>query len=262
MTRAPAVFISHGSPMAAVQEDDYTRALVRFAHETARPQAIVVMSAHWEKHTPPIEITAVAQNETMHDFGGFPEELYQLKYPAPGDVALADRISKLLSAQQFENQLNSKRGLDHGVWTPLLHAYPEANIPVLQISLPMFEDPRELMRVGRALAPLRDEGVLLVGSGGAVHNLGKLKWNEKNGQPDSWALEYRDWVRGNLLGAKIDDLIAFETKGPQTALAHPTTEHFVPIFFTIGASLAGDKPRVFHDSFQYGNLSMLSFLLG
>ena len=248
--------------MAAVQEDDYTRDLVRFAQETARPTAIVVMSAHWANHTPPIEITAQTQNGTLHDFGGFPDELYLLKYPAPGDVTLAERISKLLTAQQFEAQLNSKRGLDHGVWTPLLHAYPEATIPVIQISLPMFEDPREIMRVGHALAPLREDGVMLIGSGGAVHNLGKLKWSDKNGKPDAWALEYNQWVLSKLTTARIDDLIAFEAKSPNVRLAHPTTEHFVPIFFTIGASLAGDKPRVFHDSFQYGNLSMLSFLLG
>ena len=247
--------------MVAVQDDEYTRDLKTFAQKTARPKAIVVMSAHWELHSPPIEITALAQNGTMHDFGGFPDELYQLKYPAPGDVALAARISSLLTAQNFENVLNPKRALDHGVWVPLLHAYPEASVPVIQVSLPMFEDPREIMHVGRALAPLREEGVMLIGSGGAVHNLSQLQWHAKAGKPMEWAVEFNNWVATSVLNAKIDDLIAFETKGPQASRAHPTTEHFVPIFFAMGAALAGDRPIIFHNSFQYGTLSMLSFQL-
>lgn len=257
---APSVFISHGSPMVALQDDAFTQALGHLSQTFLPPRAIVILSAHWV--TPgPIQITAHPHPPTIYDFGGFPNELYQVEYPAPGMPALASKIALLLNNSSVEAVLNPDRGLDHGAWIPLRNLYPKADVPVIQISIPgtALGNPRLLIQLGNLLAPLRREGILLVGSGGAVHNLRKLRWNEKAAPPDSWAVDFEGWLKKCLEKADLESLLAFETAAPQAALAHPTHEHLLPAFFTIGTSLAGDRYKPIYEGIEYGNLSMFCF---
>lgn len=259
-TREPALFISHGSPTVALLEDPYTEALARSAAAFSRPASIIVMSAHWTT-AGPIQITSSEHPETIHDFGGFPDALYEMKYPCAGAPALAKKIESMLREKRIEASTSAERGLDHGAWIPLRIMYPEADIPVVQVSLPFLELPRRIMQLGNILAPLRDEGVLLIGSGGAVHNLRRLRWDQKNAAPELWAVEFDRWVHEKLRGAKIEDLLSFDVLAPHAKEAHPTTEHFLPLFFTAGSSLSGDQVRSLYNGFHYGSLSMFSFAL-
>ena len=259
--RLPAVFVSHGSPTVALQDDAFTRDLSGFGKsELSSCRAIVVLSAHWAS-AGPVQVTSSKKSDVIYDFGGFPKALYDIPYPAPGSPDLAEQIVNLCVTGGIKAELNPSRGIDHGVWIPLLFMRPGADVPVIQVSMPLLGSPRDVLKLGKVLSPLRDEGVLLIGSGGAVHNLAKLKWHAKEGAIEPWALEFDTWVKRNLTGANIEALLEFENVGPRVDLAHPTHEHFMPIFFTMGASLSGDHVKFIHEGFQYASLSMLSFQL-
>ncbi len=256
----PVVFISHGSPMVAVESDAYTKALRRLGEDLPLPRAIVVVSAHGESPAP-LRVTGSEKPPIVYDFFGFPEELYRLRYPSPGNPDLGSEIVELLSQAGFEARLDPARGLDHGAWVPMLHAYPDARVPLLEVTLPVPRKASELLKIGQALAPLRSRGVLLVGSGGVVHNLGRLHWGDKNAPVDPWARRFDDWIRARLEKKDREEIRDYSAGAPESKLAVPTTEHFDPLFFVLGAAAGADRVVDVYEGFQYGNLSMRTFAL-
>jgi 4,5-DOPA dioxygenase extradiol len=226
--RMPSLYLSHGAPPLA---DDalWPRELAAWSAALPLPTAILVVSAHWEEA--PLALSATTSVPLLYDFWGFPERYYQVTYGAPGAPALADSVRKLLRSAGMPVQDVPDRGLDHGAYVPLKEMFPAADVPVLQISMPTL-DPRRLLAVGRKLAPLRDEGVLIIGSGFFTHNLAALR---QEGLP-SWSTEFDDWGHRALLDQDIDALLDFEHKAPAGRLAHPRTEHFAPLFVTLGAA--------------------------
>jgi 4,5-DOPA dioxygenase extradiol len=259
-SRLPAVFLAHGSPMLAIEQDDFTAVLKRLGTQVPRPRAIVVVSAHWEAPGP-VRVTISQQPPLFYDFSGFPEELYHLRYPAPGNPALAGMIGNLLSDASVEAVPDPHRGLDHGAWVPLKHAFPSADIPVVEVSLPTPRTPAEVIRIGKALAPLRDRGILLIGSGGIVHNLRRVRMGDKQAPVDAWAKSFDDWVQERLKSLDLESLADYRRQAPEAALSVPTSEHFDPLFFVLGAAGPGDRVSDLYEGFHYGNLSMRSFAL-
>jgi 4,5-DOPA dioxygenase extradiol len=242
----PALFVSHGAPTTALQTGGaFARALRSFAARTPRPRAIAMVSAHWESRVP--QATGSAAPTLIYDFGGFAPELYQIRYPCPGAPDLARRIAALVPG----TVIDERRGLDHGAWTPLRLMYPEADLPVVQVAL--AGDPRAL---GRALAPLRDEGVLLIGSGGAVHNLRRVDLSSEDAPVQPWAREFDDW-----LGKSVSALNVDLSQAPGAQLAAPTPEHFDPLLVVIATAQPGERAVPVYQGFQYATLSMRSFAI-
>jgi 4,5-DOPA dioxygenase extradiol len=258
-TRAPVLFVSHGAPTEALEVDDWTRALARFGREPPKPEAVVAVSAHWVTRRT-IAVTSAEAPETIHDFYGFPDPLYRIQYPSPGAPALAARIVERLEEAGLEAALDPVRGLDHGVWSPLLHLWPLADIPVVQVSLPALL-PADLLHFGAALAPFRDEGALLLASGGAVHNLGEVAFDDKERGARKWAAEFDGWVGARVAELDVAALARWKAEAPHAERAHPTTEHFDPLLVAMGARLPGDEPATVHEGFSYATLSMRSFTL-
>ena len=230
-SRMPVGFVGHGSPMSAVAGPNGD-AWARWAQAMPKPKAILVVSAHWEEA--PLTIGATTTIPLVYDFYGFPDEMYALRYDAPGAPALADRVEGLLKGR-LPTQRDPERGLDHGTWVPLLRMYPKADVPVLQVSIPSHFA-RELYPLGRSLAPLRDEGVLLLGSGNATHNLGRVGGDATPG----WASEFDAWLEDATRRKDLDLLADWEHKAPAAHTAHPTREHFVPLLFAAAAAESGD----------------------
>jgi 4,5-DOPA dioxygenase extradiol len=250
----PTLFISHGSPMLALRESSARDFLATLGSALPRPAAIVVASGHWETEHP--EVNAVAVNDTIHDFYGFPPALYAMRYPAPGSAELAERVAGLLREAGMAASLDHARGLDHGAWVPLSLMYPEHDIPVLQLSLQSYLGPGHHLHLGRALTALRAENVLVIGSGGLTHNLGRPRSPDQNAPPPPDIVAFSDWMDQALIEGRIDDLVAYRRKAPFAAVQHPTEEHLLPLFVAFGA--AGDAPRAerLHDSTSYGTLRM------
>jgi 4,5-DOPA dioxygenase extradiol len=235
--------------MSALGGDAHWAALKRFGDSQRDARAIVIVSAHWQTRGQ-IRATSWEHAPLLYDFGGFPEELYKITYPVPGDPALAARIPGATP--------ETGRGLDHGAWVPLRLAWPDAHIPVVQVSLPAAS-PQEVFALGRALRPLRDEGIMIIGSGGIVHNLGLVHFSEKNSGVDPWAADFDRWVAARLEKQDVQGLFDYAASAPDAQLAVPTPEHFDPIFVTLGASLPEDRLETIYEGFHYGNLSMRSF---
>ncbi|NMZ01778.1 dioxygenase [Pseudomonas proteolytica] len=247
----PSLFISHGSPMLALQPGASGPALERLAGALPRPKAIVVMSAHWESHE--LLISSSPAPETWHDFGGFPRELFAVQYPAPGNPALARQIVELLAADGLQAHLDNQRPFDHGTWVPLSLMYPAADIPVVQVSLPSHMGPALQTRIGQALASLRTEGVLLIGSGSITHNLGELDWRAGPESIEPWAREFRDWVVDKLSTQDEAALHDYRQQAPYAVRSHPSDEHLLPLYFARGA---GGQFSVAHQGFTLGALGM------
>jgi 4,5-DOPA dioxygenase extradiol len=258
----PVVFISHGSPTLAFDDVPARDFLVKLGAQLPRPKAIICISAHWEAELP--SVTGSEAPGTIHDFYGFPQALYDLRYEAPGDPDLAARVAKLLEDGGFNAMINSKRGLDHGVWSPLILTYPQSGIPVIQLSLMHHRAPADHIALGRLLAPLRDEGILILGSGGAVHNLRALDWNNRSGITD-WAGAFDQWLTDRIAAGDLSALSDYRAKAPNATVAHPSEEHIMPLFVALGAA-AGKGPdapgRQIHRSFTFGSLSMSSYAWG
>jgi len=252
MTRQPALFIAHGAPTIAIEDSEATRAYRRFGESLRSASAIVLASAHWQTRGS-ARVNAVAKPEPIYDFGGFPDELYKIRYDAPGAPELARRIAALLNVP-----LETERGWDHGVWTPLLHLLPEAKIPVVELSLPHPAEPRHLLAIGRKLSPLRDEGIVIAGSGGIVHNLSLLRFGQAGAPPDPWAQSFDDWVAERVAARDFDALADYRNR-EEARLAVPTPEHFEPLFIACGASRDDDTFVEIAQGIEYGNLSMRSF---
>lgn len=257
MTALPSLFVAHGSPMLALDGEAWGVALGATAAALPRPTAILVATAHWEA-AGPFRLSAAERPGVMHDFGGFPEALYHLDYPAPGAPALAQRAQALLTAAGLEAALDPSRPLDHGTWVPLMYLAPEADIPVVQLSLPRPRTPEQLLAAGRALAPLREEGVLIVGSGGLVHNLRRVIWDGEP-PPEPWAAQFQAWVDARLAVGDAAGLAAWPT-APGAREAVPTSEHFDPLFVALGAA-EGPAAPIFQ-AWQLGNLSLSSYRFG
>jgi 4,5-DOPA dioxygenase extradiol len=247
----PSLFISHGSPMLALQPGASGPALERLAGALSRPKAIVVMSAHWESHE--LLVSSSPAPETWHDFGGFPRELFAVQYPAPGNPALARQIVELLAADDLQAHLDNQRPFDHGTWVPLSLMYPAADIPVVQVSLPSHMGPALQTRIGQALASLRTEGVLLIGSGSITHNLGELDWRAGPESIEPWAREFRDWVVDKLSTQDEAALHDYRQQAPYAVRSHPSDEHLLPLYFARGA---GGQFSVAHQGFTLGALGM------
>ena len=249
----PALFVSHGAPTLAVDPVRGPR-LRRWADAFPRPRAVLVVSAHWEASPPTLGTTT--PRPLLYDFGGFPDALYRLRYDAPGAPELAARVRELVSEPLRDAP---ERPWDHGVWVPLLHMVPEADLPVLQLSL-ASDDPRGLVQLGRALRPLRDEGVLLLCSGGAVHNLRRLDWGG-DPEPAGWARDFEAWLRDALLRHDVEALTDAPNHAPGFEQAHPTPEHFLPLRVALGAG-DGDPVHFPVEGWEFGNLSHLGVQFG
>jgi 4,5-DOPA dioxygenase extradiol len=257
----PALFVSHGAPLEALDsEGAFARDLRRFVEALPPPRAIVIVSAHWE--TPgEVRATASEKPKLIYDFSGFPEELYRIRYPCPGEPALAADVVALLQAAQIPAAADPQRGLDHGAWVPLLLAFPRADMPVVQVSLPRRASPEGLAAQGAALSALRDRGVLLIGSGGAVHNLARVDLAEGEGEGADWARAFDGWVKDRLAARDFAAIFDYRKRGPQAPLAAPTPEHFDPLLVVLGAARAGERAVTVHEGFRYGSLSMRSFAI-
>lgn len=242
----PSLFVSHGAP-TLVFDDIPARSFLKGLEErVGRPRAILAVSAHWETAMP--EVNAPAVNETIHDFYGFPEPLYALRYPAPGSAELASRVAELTGAA-----IDGARGLDHGAWVPLMLAWPGADIPVAQLSIQTEAGPRHHLELGRLLAPLREEGVLVLASGGFTHNLRELARSGGGAAEPAWVTRFSDWVDAALVEGRIEDLLAYRRLAPDALRNHPTEEHFLPLFVALGA---GGRAERLHSSTTMGALRM------
>lgn len=259
LPKTPTLFLAHGSPMLALDEcGDYGRALRRFAASLPPLRAIVIVSAHWEAPAP-IRVTAAERPDLIYDFGGFPPALRAIRYPSPGEPGLAAEIGSLFEAAGIAATLDPRRGLDHGVWVPLRLGFPRAEVPIVEVSLPRPRTPEDLLRMGRALRPLRDRGVLLVGSGGLVHNLRHARLDSERAAVDRWARAFDDWARDRIDRRDEEALLAYRELAPDADLAVPTPEHLDPLFFVLGAADARERAITVFEGFQYGNLSLRSF---
>ena len=243
--------------MSGLGGDDHAAALRSYGERTTGMKAILVISAHWQVSRP-LRVTAWDHAPLIYDFGGFPDQLYQLTYPAPGDPAQAARIVRTLISEDQAARFDTERGLDHGAWIPLRLVWPDAKVPVIQISMP-FGEPQDLFQLGRALRPLREDGVLIVGSGGIVHNLRKVQLKSKNEPVHDWAAGFDAWVARQVADKNLDALLSYRSGAPYARLAVPTTEHFDPLFVSLGAAYPDEKSVSIFEGFQYGNLSMRSF---
>lgn len=256
MARRPAIFISHGSPMLMFEPVPARSFLAGLGSTLGRPKAILSVSAHWETAAP--RASAAPRPPTIHDFGGFPDELYQVQYPAPGAPDLARRAIQLLGDAGIPAAIDGTRGLDHGSWVPLSLMYPGADVPVTQLSIQTNLGPAHHVAVGRALAPLRDDDVLVLASGGATHNLMTMEPGSHDAPP-SWAREFDDWLTAAVETGDEAGLVAYRTRAPYARQAHPRDEHLIPVFVAFGAGGPGAKGRRLHGSFTHGSLSMAAF---
>jgi len=250
----PSLFISHGSPMHALEPGAAGAAWEKLARALPRPRAILIASAHWETNVP--MLTGSARPETIHDFFGFPKPLYELRYPAPGAPDLAQRARALLGEAGFTAAIDGCRGLDHGAWSPLLYMYPEADVPVVQLSLQPELGPRHHYRLGAALAGLAEEGVRLVGSGHMTHNLRDWLRGARDVAPAPYALEFQSWVNDRIAAGDHEALIEYRSRAPHAVRAHPTDEHFLPLFFALGAAGPAARPARVYDTIEGGALAM------
>jgi 4,5-DOPA dioxygenase extradiol len=260
MNELPTLFVSHGAPTLALEPDTTGPRLRSLASELPRPRAILVISAHWDTAVPCVG--AAAQQKLIYDFSGFPEALYRLQYPAPGAPELAQRSRALLAEAGFAAELDAARGLDHGAWVPLLFMYPDASVPVTQLSVQSRLGPEYHYRLGRALSALRAKGVLIVGSGSFTHNLYEIGRNMTDALPAAYVEDFRAWMKSRLGAGDTEKLLEYREHAPHATRAHPTEEHLLPLFTALGA--AGNQAPVqhVHQGTTYGVLAMDIFLFG
>src|SRR5450631_3055587 len=252
--RLPAIFFGHGNPMNAVLRNSYTEAWELIGRQIPRPKAILSISAHW--FVPETGVTVSTVPRTLHDFGGFPRQLYQVQYPAPGDPDLARRVQTLLRPMPV--RLDEKWGLDHGTWSVLCHVYPQADIPVVQLSIDETQPGSYHYEIGERLAPLRDEGVLIVGSGNLVHNLHAYAWGRHNVEPFDWAVHFERQVRETLLAGEHQSLVDYERLGREALLSIPTPDHYLPLLYVIATRQSAEVVTFPVEGMDGGSISMLA----
>lgn len=249
----PSLFIAHGAPLLAIEDNEYTQFLRQLGQSMPRPKAVVVFSAHWEAGIQ--KVSDVKEYGTIYDFGGFPDALYRIKYPAKGDPELARAIERIFVDNGVTFEIDSDRGLDHGAWVVLRLLYPEANVPVVSMSVNPGLTPADQYRIGQSLGDLRKQDVLIVASGGTVHNLRALDWQSE--QPTEWASQFDQWLETHLKQWDLDSMFAYEALAPNARLAVPPygSEHFIPLFYAMGAADDARTATLLHRSYMYGSLS-------
>jgi 4,5-DOPA dioxygenase extradiol len=256
--RLPALFFGHGNPMNAIEHNAYSDAWSAIGAQLPKPKAVLSISAHW--YVPGTFVTADSQPRTIHDFGGFPKPLYEFSYPAPGDPALAGRVQALL-APLFVG-MNERWGLDHGTWSVLCHVFPKADVPIVQLSIDERQPPQFHYEVGKRLAPLRDEGVLVMGSGNVVHNLEAYAWGRHPTEPFDWAVRFEAKARELLRTGDDRPLVDYESLGPDAALSIPTPDHYLPLLYIIAQRREGERIAFPVEGVDGGSVSMLSVRIG
>jgi len=256
--RMPALFLGHGSPMVTLDDNTYTRGWRSLGESLPRPRAILCVSAHW--YLPETLVTGNDRPRTIHDFGGFPKPLFDIQYPAPGDPALALEVAKLLSPTEVA--LDNEWGLDHGTWTVLRHIYPEADIPVIQLSLNRSQDAAWHFELARRLRPLRDDNVLIVGSGNLVHNLRRYDWSGNRVEPFEWAERFESLARERMLSGNFETLVNYRKQGTDAMLAVPTPDHYLPLIYVLAQHHDGDRTTFPVEGFDGGSMSMLAVQIG
>lgn len=257
--KMPVLFLGHGSPMNAIEENEFVSGFRKLAKNLPKPNAILCVSAHWE--TKGTFVTAMQNPPTIHDFGGFPKELFAVQYPAPGSPQLAQETKTLIT--KTEVGLDHKWGLDHGAWSVIKHLYPNADIPVIQLSLDYSQTPQYHYELAQQLKSLREKGILIIGSGNMVHNLGKVEWrrlNENFGY--DWAMEANEKMKKYILDQNHQELIDFRSQGKAFDLAIPTPEHYLPLLYTLAMQDKNEAVELFNDKAVAGALTMTSVKIG
>jgi len=252
--RQPAIFAGHGSPMYAIEPNRYTAAWAKLGNTLKRPDAILVISAHWV--TRGVWVTAMTKPKTIHDFGGFPQALFDVQYPAPGSPALADRVQELLNVPVVLEE--NEWGIDHGAWSVLKYLYPNADIPVVQLSLDGSMSAGEHYQLAKQLRPLRDENILILSSGNVVHNLRTIHWQE-DAEPYLWAKDFNSFFISEMSANHHESLIEWERYGDSAHLSIPTCEHYWPALYTLALQHEGEHAKVFIDGIEMSSISMLGF---
>jgi|ERR1035437_922229 4,5-DOPA dioxygenase extradiol len=250
----PAIFFGHGNPMNALSRNAWTDAWAEIGRSFARPKAILCVSAHW--YIPDLAVTAMPNPRTIHDFGGFPRELFEYNYPSPGSTELAARVAELLDNKVVMD--TARWGLDHGTWSVLCHVYPQADVPVVQLSINETEPTDRHYEIAQNLTPLRDDGVLIIGSGNIVHNLHTYAWGKHDVEPFEWAVRFEQEARKLMLNGVHEPLVRYETLGKDALLAVPTPDHFLPLLYVLAQQQEGDEVSFPVEGFDGGSISMLS----
>lgn len=258
MTRMPAIFFGHGNPMNALADNAYTRAWGEIGRSMPKPNTILCISAHW--YVPAVSVTAMERPRTIHDFGGFPKELFELQYPAAGSPVLAARVNELLGGHAILDTV--RWGLDHGTWSVLCHLFPEADVPVVQLSINETRPSEWHYETAQLLRPLRDEGILIVGSGNLVHNLHAYAWGNDTGEPLEWASRFDLRARELMLAGEHHPLIAYESMGKDAMLSAPTPDHYLPLLYVLAQQQEGDAVSFPVSGFDGGSISMTSVRIG
>jgi 4,5-DOPA dioxygenase extradiol len=254
----PAIFFGHGNPMNAVRTNDYTEGWRRIGVQMPKPKVILSISAHW--YVPGTGVTINTQPKTIHDFGGFPPELYRVQYPAPGDPQLARRVQQMLAPLPVA--LDDGWGLDHGTWSVLVHLFPKADIPVVQLSINETQPASFHYELGKKLAPLREEGILIVGSGNLVHNLHTYAWGRQMPEPYDWAVEFEQEARQMMVAGDFEPLVHYEKLGPAAMLSTPTPDHYLPLLYVLGTRQEGEEITFPIEGVDGGSISMLAVCVG
>ena len=257
-SRLPAIFFGHGNPMNAIRSNAFTEGWSAIGRRVGKPRTILSISAHW--YVPMSGVTVSTNPRTIHDFGGFPEDLFRVQYPAPGDPVLASRIQELLAPLPVV--ADSRWGLDHGTWSVLCHVYPAADVPIVQLSIDERQPAAFHYEIGQRLAPLRDEGVLIVGSGNLVHNLHTYAWGRHPQEPYDWAVRFEEQARGMLTAGEYRPLIDYEKLGRDAHLAIPTPDHYLPLLYVLGARQSDDNVGFPVEGVDGGSISMLTVEVG
>ncbi|HEX9397090.1 MAG TPA: class III extradiol ring-cleavage dioxygenase [Burkholderiales bacterium] len=256
MLRLPSIFISHGSPMHALEAGAAGKAWAALGKRLGKPRAVAIASAHWETGLP--QLTGNPKPETIHDFSGFPEPLYRIRYAAPGAPEVAARAQALLQEGGFTAAIDARRGLDHGAWSPLLYMYPDADVPVVQLSVQTALGTRHHFSVGKALRSLAAENILVIGSGHLTHNL--RDWARGQGRAEPYAREFQSWVKDKIDRKDLDPLLDYRSASPQGIRSHPTEEHFLPLFIALGAAAENYKSERIFDDIEAGVLAMDAYV--
>lgn len=254
----PAIFFGHGNPMNALLRNEWTEGWAAIGKDIDRPRAVLCVSAHW--YLPATLVSAMPAPRTIHDFGGFPRELYQVQYPAPGDPELARRVKEMLAPLPVE--LENSWGLDHGTWSVLMHAFPEADVPIVQLSIDETQPAAFHFELGKRLAPLRDEGILIAGSGNLVHNLHTYAWGKHTPEPYDWAVRFETTAKELMVKGDFDPLVNYDSLERDALLAIPTPDHYLPLLYVLGARNTDDEITFPVQGVDGGSISMLTVRLG
>ena len=254
----PAIFFGHGNPMNALQRNAWTDNWANIGKTIQRPQAVLCISAHW--YLPATLVTGTTEPRTIHDFGGFPKELYQVRYPARGDTKLARRVQQLLAPLPVG--IDTSWGLDHGTWSVLVHVFPDADVPVVQLSIDETQPPDFHFELGKRLTPLRDEGILIIGSGNLVHNLHTYSWGKHTSEPYDWAVRFETTARELMLNGDFEPLVHYDTLGRDAVLSIPTPDHYLPLLYVIATKRNDDTVTFPVEGVDGGSVSMLTVQIG